>query len=294
MAVILANTDKYEEAVANLDISLELLEEEQRYTFVRELCRDVVAAILARKSEDEVARMLDEDEAEVNPQMVESMEDLKLETLISPADEARAIVESIFGKPIEVVKAMEAARKDTLAKQKTMMRISSRTMSTICSIAAEMNASAPGVEFVHLRFRVLYERAKAMQLVGKTREAIDDLTCCLAQKPSAAEIIFRRGFAFKELKQFDLAGHDFETAKELSEDMVYRVNYSSLGDINTIVLSPANSEPVGKLVGIPLNTATVEVQQPGDVMRSLVRFNLEMEKKAEIEREKAEMSIRPY
>jgi tetratricopeptide (TPR) repeat protein len=88
-----------------------------------------------------------------------------------------------------------------------------------------------------------HERAKAAQMCGRHKDAIDDFSGVLKLSPLDDRAFFRRAWSYKALGLFLLAAEDFEKALSLRPDnKVYRLNYRAIGSIETIVLVPPGEE----------------------------------------------------
>jgi len=89
----------------------------------------------------------------------------------------------------------------------------------------------------------IHERAKSLQVIGRSHEAILDFTRVLRMHSKNAHAYFRRGFAYKALGKFDEAAQDFETAKAIAPDNpLLVVNYFQLHSTDVIELCKAGQE----------------------------------------------------
>lgn len=88
-----------------------------------------------------------------------------------------------------------------------------------------------------------HERGKSLQVLGKHKKALLDLTRVLEMQPTNARALFRRAFSFKALQLYSEAAEDFEAAKEFEpEDPRLNINYRKISNIACITLGPAGHE----------------------------------------------------
>ena len=91
----------------------------------------------------------------------------------------------------------------------------------------------------------MHEIAKSLQMVGEYDDAIRCFTNVIDLNPRNAHAYFRRAFAYKSIKEYELAAEDFERAKELDpENPHLAINYRNLYDVECIVLCDSGREPV--------------------------------------------------
>ena len=95
-----------------------------------------------------------------------------------------------------------------------------------------------------LQLLYLHERAKSRQMVGWHQEAVEDFTGVIKMNGGNAHAYFRRAFSQKALGKYEAAAEDFETARMLQPTNPHLVvNYSTLHEVETIILCAAGEEP---------------------------------------------------
>ncbi len=91
----------------------------------------------------------------------------------------------------------------------------------------------------------MHEIAKSLQMIGEYDDAIKYFTNVIDLNPRNAHAYFRRAFAYKSVKEFEMAAEDFERAKELDpENPHLAINYRNLYDVECIVLCDSGREPI--------------------------------------------------
>ena len=91
----------------------------------------------------------------------------------------------------------------------------------------------------------MHEIAKCLQMIGDYEEAIKCFTAVIDLNPRNAHAYFRRAFAYKSMREYEMAAEDFERAKELDpENPNLAINYRNLYDVECIVLCDSGNEPV--------------------------------------------------
>jgi tetratricopeptide (TPR) repeat protein len=91
----------------------------------------------------------------------------------------------------------------------------------------------------------MHEIAKCLQMLGDYEEAIKCFTAVIDLNPRNAHAYFRRAFAYKSMREYEMAAEDFERAKELDpENPNLAINYRNLYDVECIVLCDSGNEPV--------------------------------------------------
>ena len=181
--------------------------------------------------------------------------------------------------------AHTGATVDPVVRQREIMKASTAALADITALSKELNYGMETAELAQLRYQAIFERAKALQMVHRTLEATHAFTFIISQKTIHPHAIFRRAFCFKELKLYDLAANDFETAKEQSDDPVFRVNYNGLADINVVITSPAGTDPVEPICGMDAMSEFDIVVPVLDTLRMLVQHSLDEEERRRKEEE---------
>ena len=117
----------------------------------------------------------------------------------------------------------------------------------------DANQSCP-LELISLRILSVHERAKALQMLSRHEEAIEDFNDVLDSTPTNSNAYFRRGCSYKFVRDFDRAALDFELAKQLTpkydERAVLNLNYIGISDIETVVLVASGEEPTFPIYGV--------------------------------------------
>ena len=111
--------------------------------------------------------------------------------------------------------------------------------------SSERSASA-----LRLRVAAVHERAKSLQALGRHADAVADFTDVLANSPGAVAAFFRRGLSLRALHRYAAAAVDLETARTVTRDDRFAVNYLDLHDVAGVAGSIRGDEPRGAIVGL--------------------------------------------
>ncbi len=110
------------------------------------------------------------------------------------------------------------------------------------AFSAALGVSPPPPRSLQLLY--VHERAKSRQMIGWHQEAVQDFTTVIALNGGNAHAYFRRAFSQKALGKHEAAAEDFETARMLQPTNPHLVvNYSTLHEVETIILCAAGEEP---------------------------------------------------
>jgi tetratricopeptide (TPR) repeat protein len=125
----------------------------------------------------------------------------------------------------------------------------------------DANRSYP-LDLVSLRISSVHERAKALQMLSRHEEAIEDFNDVLDSTPSNSNAYFRRACSYKFVRDFDKAALDFELAKQLTpkyeERALLNLNYVGIADIETVILVAAGEEPNFPIFGVDTGSTLEE------------------------------------
>jgi tetratricopeptide (TPR) repeat protein len=117
----------------------------------------------------------------------------------------------------------------------------------------DANRSCP-LALISLRISSVHERAKALQMLSRHEEAIEDFNDVLDSTPTNSNAYFRRGCSYKFVRDFDRAAMDFELAKQLTpkydERAILNLNYIGISDVETVVLVASGEEPTFPIYGV--------------------------------------------
>lgn len=112
------------------------------------------------------------------------------------------------------------------------------------------NAQCSGLhDILRLRTSAIHERAKALQVLLRHTEAVEDFTDLLANAPCTTSAFFRRGLSLRALRCYSFAADDLETARAtLPRDERFNINYLVLND--TTFPSHVGEEPPSAILGL--------------------------------------------
>jgi len=117
-----------------------------------------------------------------------------------------------------------------------------------------------------LQLLYVHERAKSRQMIGWHHEAVEDFSTVIALNGGNAHAYFRRAFSQKALGRYETAAEDFETARMLQPTNPHlMVNYSTLHEVETIILCAAGEEPAFDNERFPTASVSEHAPQDGEV-----------------------------
>lgn len=111
-------------------------------------------------------------------------------------------------------------------------------------------SSEPSASALRLRVAAVHERAKSLQALGRHADAVADFTDVLANSPGTVAAFFRRGLSLRALHRYAAAAVDLETARTVTRDDRFAVNYLDLHDVVSVAASIRGDEPRGAIVGL--------------------------------------------
>ena len=88
-----------------------------------------------------------------------------------------------------------------------------------------------------------HERAKAFLMTDQFDQAIYDFDAVIRFQPDNAHAYFGRGFAYKNIRDYEQASDDFEIAKELDpREPRFVLNYKKVFGVKFVTLSCPGQE----------------------------------------------------
>jgi tetratricopeptide (TPR) repeat protein len=119
---------------------------------------------------------------------------------------------------------------------------SDRHLEAEAAFSAALGVQPPPPRSLQLLY--VHERAKSRQMIQWHEDAVQDFGTVIALNGGNAHAYFRRAFSQKALGKYEAAAEDFETARMLQPTNPHLVvSYSTLHEVETIILCAAGEEP---------------------------------------------------
>lgn len=206
-----------------------------------------------------------------------SDEDIAAQLLLP--DGPQRVADRIFAESLAAATAITKSIEESPVASPLTGTIAQRATRTdfqhhVHRLVLGMTKAAANPPAVILRFRLVYESACSLQMLGHHEDAVTHFTLALAFAPHFAHAFFRRGFSNKALKRYFAAADDFETARELAPaDARYRLNYHALHEVSTIAMDAAGSVSAVDIPGLGLEGLHTlkAVQSAADTVKAIVK-----------------------